>query len=198
MGPQPNTDWGRAPEDRPPATMPADFHYSALPQPSSDKPVVWRLPIRIICGSDEQAGAFQPDPDMESGSVNYKDSNIDLSVANAAPEPVYQYERYAEDFAYKFPVRAGQQYRVRLHFAEIFDDVAGKRLENIEINGGPVLKAFDIFVAAGGVNKAVVKDFAHIAPDANGNIVVRVTASPSSPDKHAKINGIEILEETSI
>jgi predicted alpha-1,2-mannosidase len=197
MGPNPNVEWGRAPEDRPPATMPADFHYAPLPQPSSDKPVVLHPPIRIICGSDEEAGAFQPDPNMESGSVNYKDSKIDLSAPNAAPEPVYQYERYAQDFAYKFPVRAGRHYLVRLHFAEIFDEVAGKRLENIEINGQPVLNAFDIFTAAGGVNKAVVKEFPRISPDAGGNIVVRVSASPGSPDKNAKINGIEILEETS-
>jgi hypothetical protein len=198
MGPQPNTDWGRAPEDRPPATMPADFQYAALPPPASDKPVVLPLPIRIICGSDEPAGGFVPDPNMASGSVNSKEIRIDVSAANAAPEAVYQYERYAQDFAYSFPVPAGRQYRVRLHFAEIFDDGAGQRLENIAINGQPVLKAFDIFTAAGGLNKAVVKDFARIRPDADGNIVVRVTASPGSPDQNAKISGIEIVEETGI
>ncbi len=46
------------------------------------------------------------------------------------------------------------------------------------------------------MNKALVRDFEHIAPDANGNIVVRVSAAPGSPDQNAKINGIEILEET--
>ncbi len=73
--------------------------------------------------------------------------------------------------------------------------MAGKRLENIAINGRPVLEGFDIFSAAGGINKAVVKDFDHITPDVHGNIVVRVTAAPGSPDKNAKINGIEILAE---
>jgi len=134
---------------------------------------------------------------MESGAVNSKASKIDLSAHNAAPEPVYQCERYAQDFAYKFPVHSGRHYLVRLHFAEIFDEVPGKRLENIEINGQPVLKAFDIFTTASRVNKAVIKEFGHISPDADENIVVRVSASPASPDKNAKINGIEILEETS-
>jgi hypothetical protein len=69
-------------------------------------------------------------------------------------------------------------------------------VEDIQINGRTVLQAFDIFAAAGGMDKAVVKDFDHIAPDANGNIVVRVMAAPGSPDQNAKINGIEILEET--
>jgi hypothetical protein len=196
MGPKPNSEWGRAPEERPPATMPADFHYAALPAPASDKPVILPLPIRIICGSEEQAGRFVPDPNMASGSVNYKETRIDVSAAGAAPQAVYQNERYARDFAYRFAVPTGQQYRVRLHFAEIFDEAAGQRLENIAINGQPVLKGFDIFAAAGGLNKALVKEFAHISPDTNGNIEVRVTASPASPDKNAKINGIEILEET--
>jgi predicted alpha-1,2-mannosidase len=40
MGPKPNADWGRAPEDRPPATMPADFQYGPLPEPSLDKVVL--------------------------------------------------------------------------------------------------------------------------------------------------------------
>ena len=38
MGPKPNPDWGSADDDRPPATMPADFHYPPLPPPASDKP----------------------------------------------------------------------------------------------------------------------------------------------------------------
>ena len=52
------------------------------------------------------------------------------------------------------------------------------------------------FAAAGGMDKAMVKDFARISPDANGNIVVRVTAAPGSLDQNAKISGIEILEES--
>jgi putative alpha-1,2-mannosidase len=196
MGPKPNTSWGSAPENRPPATMPADFHYAALPEPASDKLVVLTLPIRVVCGSDEQVGQFVADPNMFAGSCNEKRTRIDVSAPNAAPAKVYENERYGKDFAHVFVVPKGQQYHVRLHFAEIFDDRAGQRMENIEINGQPVLKDFDIFATAGGLDKAVVKDFSHISPDANGNIVVRVMAAPGSPDQNAKINGIEILEET--
>ncbi len=99
----------------------------------------------------------------------------------------------ASDFAYTFPVPAGEHYLVRLHFAEIFDSGTGTRVENIDINGQPVLKNFDIFAAAGGKNKAVVKEFPDIAPDSNGNIVIRISAAPDSPDQNAKISGIEIL-----
>jgi hypothetical protein len=193
MGPKPNLAWGSAPADRPPATMPAGFNYAPLPAPASDKPVSLSLPIRVICGSDEPVDGFVPDPNMASGTMTHGTSTIDTSAPNAAPAAVYQNECYGHDFAYTFPVPNGGPYLVRLHFAEIFDDGAGKRLENIAINGQPVLTDFDIFAAAGGLNKALVKDFPNITPDMQGNIVIHITSAPDSPDHNAKISGIEIL-----
>jgi predicted alpha-1,2-mannosidase len=58
MGPKPNMEWGRGADVRPPATMPAGFKYPELPTPASDKPVALKVPIRVICGSDEPAGGF--------------------------------------------------------------------------------------------------------------------------------------------
>ena len=57
------------------------------------------------------------------------------------------------------------------------------------------MKDFDIFAAAGGLDKAVVKEFAGITPDERGNIVIRVTTTPDSPDKNAKISALEILKD---
>jgi predicted alpha-1,2-mannosidase len=195
MGPNPNQEWGRARDTRPPATMPAGWKYSPLPPPASEKPVVLTVPIRVICGSDEAVDGFVPDPNMLYGNVNRARNPIDNSAANAAPAPVYQSERYGRDFTYSFPVPAKGNYLVRLHFAEIFDDGAGRRVENIYINGKPVLTNFDIFVAAGGLNKAVVKEFTGITPDAHGKIAIRTSAAPGSPDQNAKISGIEILAQ---
>jgi hypothetical protein len=65
-------------------------------------------------------------------------------------------------------------------------------------NGSPVpliLTNLDIFSASGGLNKALVKDFDDISPDAKGNIVIRVLSPASSPDRNAKISGIEIVQE---
>jgi hypothetical protein len=195
MGPKPNMEWGRSKDTRPPGTMPAGFKYSPLPEPSSEKPVVLTVPIRVICGSDEVVGGFLPDPNMLYGSVNRAQPQIDTSAANAAPAAVYQSERYGRDFTYTFPVPNPGPYLVRLHFAEIFDDGAGRRVENIHFNGKPVLADFDIFVAAGGMNKALVKEFPGIAPDSHGSITVRISAAPASPDQNAKISGIEILAQ---
>jgi hypothetical protein len=194
MGPNPNPDWGSAAADRPPATMPADFQYGPLPEPAPTNPVVqFTLPIRVVCGSDDAAGDFQPDPGMTEGGVNQANSRIDTSAPNAAPAAVYQSERYAKDFTYTFPVPADQAYRVRLHFAEIFDDGAGQRVENISLNGQQVLRNLDIFAIAG-KNKALVQEFSDIKPD-NGKISIRITATPDSPDQNAKISGIEILKQ---
>ena len=193
MGPKPIPDWASAPADRPPATMPADFKYADLPAPATTNLIALPFPIRIICGSDEAAGDFVPDPNSVAGSMNHADTKIDTSAPNAAPAAVYQSEFYGSDFTYSLPVPPGGPFNVRLHFAEIFDSGAGDRLENIAINGKPVLTDFDICGAAG-KNKAVVKEFPGISPDASGKIVIHITSSPNSPDHNAKINGIEIFK----
>ncbi len=189
MGPRPNIRWGT---ERPPATMPKGFKYQDLPQGADDKPVVLTLPIRIVCGSDDPAGNFIPDPNIVEGSTAHANVKVDTSVENAAPEEVYRSERYGQDFTYRFQVPAGK-YTVRLHFAEVFDNAAGMRVEKIAINGTPVLAKFDIFTEAGGMNKALVRTFKDIAPDASGHINIRIQAEPDSPDQNAKISGIEIL-----
>ena len=193
MGPKPNTLWGKSLAARPPSGMPAGMKYAALPTPSSVvKMVALPLPIHIVCGSDEPAGNFAPDPNMDDGSVNATSAAIDTSVPNSAPAAVYQSERYGSDFTYAIPVPKGQTYTVRLHFAEVFGDAPGQRRENIFINGSPVLPDFDI-AAAGGADKAVVREFDSVAP-AHGMISIRITAVKGSPDQNAKISGIEILK----
>jgi predicted alpha-1,2-mannosidase len=195
MGPNPNLKWGASQDDRPPATMPDYIHYPAVPDPASDKPVALPFPIRVVCGSDEPVAGFVPDPNMIDGGESHADSQVDTGVPNAAPAAVYQSERYGGDFTYSFPVPKGEHYLVRLHFAEIFDNGAGSRIENIAINGQMALSNLDIFTAAGGMNKALVKEFPNITPDDRGNIDIRVASAKNSPDGNAKISGIEILKQ---
>lgn len=195
MGPQPNPQWGSAAADRPPATMPAGFHYPDVPAPAgTNLEYSFTLPIRIICGSDDSAGGFEADPVMTEGNVADKKVDIDTSAAHAAPAAVYQSERFSSDFTYRFPVPAGVLYTVRLHFAEIFDNQAGQRLENIYIGRREVLTNLDIYAEAG-ANKALVKEFTNIRPNRRGLISIRITASDKATDKNAKISGIEILKQ---
>ena len=192
MGPKPNQAWGSKVADRPKSTMPGGFRYAALPTPASDKPILLSLPIRIVCGEDDPVENFIPDPNMLEGSTNRGRVRIDVNVPNAAPARVYTSERYASDFTYKFPVPKDRAYTVRLHFAEIFDEGVGMRIEDISINNKLVLPGFDIFAIAG-KNKAVVREFKDIKPNKDGTITIRVQAAKNSPDQNAKISGIEIF-----
>ena len=193
MSNRPNKNWGSSRMDRPAATMPKGFRYGPLPEPSSDKPIMLTLPIRVVCGEDDPVGNFVPDPNMVDGSTNRVRAKIDVSAPNAGPARIYTSERYGSDFTYSFPVPAKKEYTVRLHFAEIFDDGKGMRIENISINGSLVLPNFEPFAEAGGMNKAVVREFKNIKPSRDGKITIRIQATKTSPDQNAKISGIEIL-----
>jgi meiotically up-regulated gene 157 (Mug157) protein len=155
-------------------------------------PVVLKLPICVVAGAEESIGGFVPDPNIEDGGTNSSRNTIDTSVSNAAPEAVYQSERYGPDFSFSYAVPKNAKYLVRLHFAEVFDAAPGKRIENIDINGQRVLSDLDIAREVG-FNKALIKEFRDVAPDAAGRIVIRVSAAAGATDRNAKISALEIL-----
>ena len=109
------------------------------------------------------------------------------SVTNPAPQAVYQTERYG-NFTYTFTgLTTGLSHKVRLHFAETYWTGVGQRRFNVLINGAQVLANFDIFAAAGALNKAVIKEFNVAA--ASGQIVIQYATVADN----AKSSGIEIL-----
>ncbi len=193
MGPKPNMNWGKNPANRPPSGMPANFDYPATPEPAKKIVQNWTLPIRVVAGTYDNVGEFKADFTNEFGAVNGNGATVDVSAPNAAPAVVYQTERYGNDVSYSYPAPKGATYTVRLHFAEIFGALPGERVENISINGKPVLTNFSV-AAEAGQNKALVKDFTGIAPDDKGNITIRVAAAPGSKDQNAKISAIEIFK----
>ncbi|MDB6026018.1 MAG: glycoside hydrolase family 16, partial [Verrucomicrobiales bacterium] len=112
----------------------------------------------------------------------------------AAPQAVYQSERWAPvkyDFANLVP---GKLYKTRLHFAEIAPSVtqAGDRLFNVYINGGQVLANFDIFASAGAKFRAVTRQF-NTSADGLGNIQVHLARGSAN---EPKISGLEIFPYT--
>jgi len=101
---------------------------------------------------------------------------------------VYQTERYG-NFTYQLTgLTPGISYTVRLHFAEVYWSAAGQRLFNVAINDQQVLTNFDIFVQAGGKNRALVRDFA-VTADVNGTIRLAFT----NVKDNAKLSGLEVL-----
>jgi hypothetical protein len=74
---------------------------------------------------------------------------------------------------------------VRLHFAEGVVAAAGRRPFDVFVNGGRVLYTFDVFAAAGGRFRAVVRE-ALVVADAQGRIVL----SFESVVNFAKVSGV--------
>jgi len=122
-----------------------------------------------------------------------------VGVLLAAPAAVYDTELWSSgSFTYTSPSLAeGRTFEVRLHFAERHVTAVGQRRFNIGINGatsGNLFAAnFDAFAAAGNtMNKAAVRVFTNVIPNAQGRITV--TVSPGAA-QNPMINGIEILAE---
>ena len=134
-------------------------------------------------------GSFAPDAYYTGGTLYSVTTSIDTTgVVNAAPMAVYQTQRFG-NFSYVMPsLTPGDTYLVRLHFAETFFTLPGQRLGNVAINGTTVLADFDIALAAGAVNKALVEEFAAVA-DGSGNITIAFTTVTNFP----AINAVEIL-----
>jgi hypothetical protein len=137
-------------------------------------------------------GSFAAD-NYWSGSANtYSVTNaIDAGgITNPAPQAVYQTERWGNSIYTFSALVPGASYSLRLHWAEISPSVsgAGGRQFHVTINGTQVLTNFDIFAAAGGKFKAVVRQFT-VAANSSGQIILQLTQGASN---EAKIGGIEI------
>ena len=156
-------------------------------------------PLQINCGGADAGqfftfgaapiNGFAADTDFSGGDTKSIGDSIDTSAAHAAPETVYQSERWGP-CTYTLPATAGKTYLVRLHFAETTFEAAGQRKFHVDMNGRRVLTDFDISAEAGGKDKAVVKDFPGIVPDASGHVVVTFTSGSAD---QPKISGIELI-----
>jgi regulation of enolase protein 1 (concanavalin A-like superfamily) len=139
------------------------------------------------------SGTFQADKDYSGGTTASYSASINTSgVTNPAPLAVYQTERYGT-FTYTIPaLQPGALFTVRLHFSEDYSSGPNQRLFNVAINGTRVLGNFDVYAAAGGMDTAIVKQFAALA-NSKGQIVISFAATAQSPDQNAEVKGIEII-----
>ena len=134
-------------------------------------------------------GGYSSDRFFSGGSTYTVNRSIDRrGVADAAPLQVYRSERNG-DFSYTVTgLTPGASHTVVLHFAEILYAAAGGRLFNVAINGSPVLSNFDIFLEAGGANRAVVRKFSVVA-SSDGKVVLKFTPVKNG----AKLSGFQIM-----
>jgi hypothetical protein len=146
---------------------------------------------RIDTGTGSPTSPFTADQFSSGGTARTVTNAINTSgLTNAAPQGVYQSERYG-NVTYTIPsLVAAASYTVRLHFAELFQTAAGKRTFNVTINGTTVLSNFDIFAATGAEFKATLRDFTTTA-NSSGQIVIQFTTVKDN----ATIEGIEIIKQ---
>jgi beta-galactosidase len=145
-----------------------------------------------ISAGGPAASYYAADEDFNGGNASGTNATININgVTNPAPQSVYQNQRFG-NFTYTLPgLTPGQNYVVRLHFAEFYWTQAGQRVFNVSINGTQVLTNFDIIAAAGAQDVAIAEQFAATA-NAQGQIVLQFV----SVTDNAAVNGIEIQNAT--
>lgn len=104
------------------------------------------------------------------GYANAWSTKQDIVVSSPTIMRLYQTVRYGYAFAYQFDVPNGN-YTVELHFAEIFHDRAGRRVFDVIVEGQTVLNDLDVFVAAGGQLRSIVRSFATTVTDGQLDVV---------------------------
>ncbi len=148
--------------------------------------------VQINAGGPS-VGSYVADTDYSEGSVWSTTNTVSTAgVSDPAPESVYQSSRYGYDFTYLIPhLTPNQAYKVRLHFAAMSWTQKGQNVFNVKINGNTVLSFFDINVAAGGTDRAVVESFITIARS-DGTIFMQFDADEGG---YVIVSGIQVLAD---
>jgi hypothetical protein len=161
----------------------------AAPRVASAESAATKSVIRIKAGAeqpvkDELGNVWQPDQGFEGGDVISRDPT--LAIANTKTPSLYRSEHYSMTrFSQKLP---NGKYTVKLHFAETFEDIngAGQRVFSFNVEGKD-FKDFDLFVKAGGVNRAYVETVE--VEIADGKLDINFTPKVENPE----VNAIEII-----
>ncbi len=147
--------------------------------------------IRIDAGSDTnyvdvEGNTWLADQGFADGEVITRDD--DMPIANTKDPALYRTEHYdMTSFSENVP---NGKYTVKLHFAETFEGITGpgERVFSFNVGGQNEFKDFDVWVKAGGPQKAydVTVDNVDVT---DGKLAITFTANVQSPE----INGIEII-----
>jgi hypothetical protein len=155
--------------------------------PQSAAPIV-----RIKAGvssplTDSSGNVWQPDQGFEGGDVITRDEST--AIANTKDAALYLSEHYSmSSFSRSLP---NGKYNAKLHFAETFEGVSGpgQRVFSFKIQGRE-FKDFDVFVKAGGSNRAYIETVPVEVTD--GKFTIVFTANIENPE----INAIELIPQT--
>jgi hypothetical protein len=154
-------------------------------------------PVRIITSdsayTDHDGRIWLPDRYYEGG----RPENYNVPIGNSPDPDLYLSQRFGY-FNYSIPVAPGSQYVATLHFVESYfgptnrgGGGAGSRLFDVYCNGTPLIRNFDIFKEAGGENRALVKTFHGLVPNAQGKLLFNFVPMRNYP----RLSAIEVAPE---
>ena len=152
--------------------------------------------LRIRCGApkpiehDRDGNRWQADAYFTGGTATSFPVHTLYRTRDAE---LYSTARIG-DFSYKLPLRPGT-YELRLYFADTafqpgpaMDGGENRRVFNVDLNGQPLLKQFDI-IADSGPNTADVRSFKDVHPAPDGFLHLAFRSRISEP----LLNAIEVL-----
>ena len=147
--------------------------------------------VRIKAGvsaplTDSSGNVWLADQGFDSGETVERP---EAPITNTKEPGLYQSEHYSmNSFSYKI---ANGKYTAKLHFAETFEGVtgAGERVFSFNVQGHE-FKDFDVFVKAGGANRAYVETVP--VEVTNGQFKIDFTSNIENP----QINAIEIIPQS--
>jgi hypothetical protein len=153
-------------------------------------------PLRILVQqkayTDSNGHAWMPDNYWSGGQLGPQSAIVQA----ADDRHVYASERYG-NFSYAIPVDEGE-YAATFHFAENYwgrenpgGGGIGSRVFDLFSNSTALLRDFDIYKEIG-ANRALVKTFHHLKPNAQGKLLFSFVPVKN----YASIYAIEVVDES--
>jgi hypothetical protein len=164
---------------------------AAVPPPAAPAVTAVDGVIRITAGAsapfkDSSGNVWQADLGFEGGDVIERDSS--LTIANTKDSGLFQSEHYGmESFACAVP---NGKYTAKLYFAETYEGISGpgERVFSFNVQGHE-FKDFDVWVKAGGPNRAYVETVPVEVTD--GKFKITFTSNVENP----QINALELIAQ---
>ena len=161
-----------------------------LPAPSAVP-----LPLRIVTGHttfrDSKANTWLPDRYSFGGRL----SRYSGDVSRLPDGGLYEWQRIGH-FRYVIPVVPGRTYTLKMYFHEPWFGAhngntggPGSRIFDVTCNGTTLLRNLDILAEAGA--NAIVREFPHVQPTAQGKIEIGFVPVVNYP----LVNAMELVAE---
>lgn len=144
--------------------MASGNYLNYLPTPTpTPTPDACQTVLKVNVGGPATAG-YSADKVWSTGSWGYLAAQAGTVATSAGPitganPALYLDERYGTDVRYRFSGLANGSATVTLQFAETYFSSAGQRQFDVSLNGTLVENNLDLYVAAGGQNKALVRSY---------------------------------------